>query len=372
MAQNTSAQDFGSLLRQYRRTATDPQRGGTLTQERLGELLGEALGGAGYSGAAISEWERNRSKIEKDQRKVLVALILMLRQYNGLTCRNEADQLLLVGNYRPLDDQEAQQIFPGESFQSDTNNALMHSVSDPLQAAFRIFLEKSQRQKTLVNNMPWYEALLIGMGKASEQVSAELVLKSILWCAIGWLSWRMLAPIMTWPFESTSEAWRAAVSYGAGTIIIPLLIAGMCCTNQVAFWQEQEQTNNSSLRFFTHLGASVGYQVGTMITVCSAILIYDIGGLVLSPWLPGIGSIFALLIGLASARQIPYNQWRAYHKLHWKDAGVFATFFMFGPFAATAFFLYYPWLLSPFPGLLLITIAVVVLAVSSIVQRRNH
>ena len=43
---------FGQLLRIHRRQCSDPLRGGSLTQERLGELLGETLGDDGYSGAA--------------------------------------------------------------------------------------------------------------------------------------------------------------------------------------------------------------------------------------------------------------------------------------------------------------------------------
>jgi len=56
---------FGTLLRFYREQCVDRDAArGRLTQARLGELLGEALGiAAGYTGAAVSEWERNRSQI---------------------------------------------------------------------------------------------------------------------------------------------------------------------------------------------------------------------------------------------------------------------------------------------------------------------
>jgi len=62
---------FGELLCLYRRQSRDQERGGKLTQERLGELLGRELGDMGYTGAAISEWERSKSQIHKDHRKVL-------------------------------------------------------------------------------------------------------------------------------------------------------------------------------------------------------------------------------------------------------------------------------------------------------------
>ena len=104
---------FGQLLRLHRRQCRDPLRGGPLTQERLGELLGEALGHAGYSGAAVSEWERNKSKIDEDNRAVLVGLIGTLQRYGGLDSAAEADALLHAGNYRALDAAELTHLFPG-------------------------------------------------------------------------------------------------------------------------------------------------------------------------------------------------------------------------------------------------------------------
>jgi GTPase SAR1 family protein len=88
-------------------------RGGLLTQERLGELLGEELGDRGYSGAAVSDWERDQSQIHKDDRAVLIALMNVLNQTGGLSTMEEANELLLLGNYRALDSGENQQIFRG-------------------------------------------------------------------------------------------------------------------------------------------------------------------------------------------------------------------------------------------------------------------
>ena len=87
-------------------------RGGLLTQERLGELMGLALGDRGYSGAAISDWERGKSKIHQDDRAVLAALILVLFECSGLRNSDDANRLLLSGNYRALDPIESGNIFP--------------------------------------------------------------------------------------------------------------------------------------------------------------------------------------------------------------------------------------------------------------------
>lgn len=102
---------FGARLRYARRQATDPLRGGLLTQDRLGELIGAELGDAGYTGAAISEWERDKSRIHASDREVLLALTAVLCRSGGLQKQQEADELLASGNYRRLDGQERERIF---------------------------------------------------------------------------------------------------------------------------------------------------------------------------------------------------------------------------------------------------------------------
>lgn len=109
---------FGQLLRRHRRQCRDPQRGGLLTQERLGELLGHTLGDAGYTGAAVSEWERDKSKIDEDNRPVLIGLIETLHRHDGLATAAEANALLHAGNYRALDAVENGRLFPGEQYES--------------------------------------------------------------------------------------------------------------------------------------------------------------------------------------------------------------------------------------------------------------
>lgn len=103
---------FGQQVRAYRKQCRDSLRGGTLTQVRLGELLGDELGNTGYSGAAVSDWERDRSKIHADDRLVLVGLVAVLHRCGGLPTLPEANQFLRAGNYRALNEQEQRRIFP--------------------------------------------------------------------------------------------------------------------------------------------------------------------------------------------------------------------------------------------------------------------
>ncbi len=102
---------FGDLLRIHRQQCRDPLRGGVLSQDRLGELLGLELGDRGYSGAAVSYWEGNKSKISEDDRLVLVSLIAVLHKNGGLHSLEEANNLLNAGNYRDLDPGEASVVF---------------------------------------------------------------------------------------------------------------------------------------------------------------------------------------------------------------------------------------------------------------------
>lgn len=104
---------FGQQLRVYRRQGHDPLRGGLLTQERLGELMGREMGDAGYSGAAVSDWERDKSKIHADDRRALVAMLTVLVRCQGLVALEDANELLAEGNYRQLNQEEIRLVFPG-------------------------------------------------------------------------------------------------------------------------------------------------------------------------------------------------------------------------------------------------------------------
>lgn len=110
---------FGKLLKKYRQRCIDPLSESPLSQERLGELIGYETGGGGYSGVSISNWERDKSKISADQRRVLLAIIAVLHKCRGLNSAEEADRLLHAGNYRALDDEELNEIF-GKSGAGET------------------------------------------------------------------------------------------------------------------------------------------------------------------------------------------------------------------------------------------------------------
>lgn len=118
--------NFGELLRRTRQQCRDPAHPlGKLTQERLGELLGEELQMKnGFSGAAVSDWERGASKIHADDRNLLLALVHLLARLGGLNNPAEANELLWAGNYRALAEDETSAIF-------DKAGNSLNSISAP-------------------------------------------------------------------------------------------------------------------------------------------------------------------------------------------------------------------------------------------------
>ena len=108
--------DFGTFLRIIRKRCIDPDiPGRSLTQEQFGELVGMELGIQGsFSGAAVSDWERGKSRIRADDRLVLISLLAVLREQGGLRTILEANELLEAGNYRALNSTEIGKVFPEE------------------------------------------------------------------------------------------------------------------------------------------------------------------------------------------------------------------------------------------------------------------
>lgn len=141
---------FGQMLRVHRRQCHDELRGGLLTQERLGEQLGYELGDTGYSGAAVSDWERDKSSIDKDDRLVLVGLVSLLHRQGGLNRLDEADALLSAGNYRPLDHAERQRAFPDWVAPAETATVERDRTPDISESDSSLIAVSPKRRKQLI------------------------------------------------------------------------------------------------------------------------------------------------------------------------------------------------------------------------------
>jgi len=103
---------FGEVLRTFRAMVHDPDRHKrSLSQARLGELMGHIMEDEGFSRAAVSHWEPGENKISAEDRKVLVSLVNALYQYGGIKTPKDAHRLLEAGNYRALNQEEAREVF---------------------------------------------------------------------------------------------------------------------------------------------------------------------------------------------------------------------------------------------------------------------
>jgi hypothetical protein len=359
---------FGELLRFYRLQSMDMELGKKLTQERLGQLLGDELGDAGYSGAAISDWERNKSQIHKDHRAVLLSLIKVLFDCGGLKTRQEANAMLLAGNYRPLDEKERNSIFgnqpeiPQAPFQLNGNWRMLKVFFDDA-----ILRSKDEIQKLISESKSnpqnhWTQTLLTLLGWPFKQWTSEQVAKTVVWITIWFLTWRLTFPLIHWPFDNPIRAFQATIAYICGAIIIPLFIGGLTRTAGDRFWQQQDLANAGVLRLYTHQGAFLGFAIGYFSIFGLALFCHYLllGSLSITIWM--FASIWPVLLGYAAARQVPFNLWRAYGALRLKDGWIFFFAIFSGPLWGCFFLNYYPMLLSDTVGPMLLLFSIGILS----------
>ena len=68
-----------------------------------------------------------------------------------------------------------------------------------------------------------------------------------------------------------------------------------------------------------------------------------------------------LIVGYLGARLVPYNLWQAYGRLNLSDGEVFFFFVVFGPLWSFLFLEFYPYLLTPVIGAIIILAAITIL-----------
>ncbi len=191
---------FGEQLRYFRRRARDPQRGGSLTQERLTHKLYD-LCSLEYSFAAISDWERGKSHISKDHRMTLVGLVTVLGKYGGILSLAEANSWLAAGNYRFLDDEERIGLHSSgidwHDFTNDVTDNVDLFLAPPL--PFQAIIGRETIQKNLKKQLVDRETIAIsaikglpGVGKTTVAMALAHDLEiqqafpdGVLWVGLG-------------------------------------------------------------------------------------------------------------------------------------------------------------------------------------------
>ncbi|MBI3173216.1 MAG: helix-turn-helix transcriptional regulator [Chloroflexi bacterium] len=357
--------EFGKRLRICRKK-------GGLTQEKLGGLIGEALGDHGFSGAAVSDWERGASKIHADNRIVLVSLLRVLYQHGSIQTLEEADELLEAGNYRALDPEEQQRIF---SYQAASHGRNGEKAPIPVMWIW-LFNVSIEDWQTLVRKAQpgpepaWPRILVAFLRQRLDRLHATHVLRALLWLWIGLAAWILLIPSWRWPFEDRGSAQLALVAYAVGTLILPACIAALVNTRDNPFWQEHGLANSWVTRLYVHQGASIGFQVGYFGAFVLGLFRYNLG-LPFSNLANLLVLAFPLLLSYASAHLVPHNLFTAYKRLRLSDGAIFFVFPLAGPGWGYFLFEYYPILLRHNLGLTLFLASATLLAAVTILRKRN-
>jgi hypothetical protein len=369
---------FGEQLRKFRHRCNDPDSPhGKLTQEKFGELMEEEIG-IGYTGAALSDWERGKYKIHADNRPLLMALIKVLHDHGGIRTIEEANRLLEAGNYRDLDPAEESRIFPTAT--SATNAVPPSSeirASKPLLASFlgNLFSIPEGELQNLIAKAEagpapaWPRVVVALIRRFSDRLSVFQSLKFVLWVWVWLLTWWLIAPSLRWPFSSRENAWLGIFAYTVGSLTVPVLIGALTNTSDHEFWRERRDVKNLILRLYTHQGASIGFHVGYFVVFMIGLLLYTFGWHSM-PWMELISAAFLVALGYASARLVPYNLFAAFKHLSIKDGWIFFGFVLVGPAWGYFFLETYDILLTRSLGIFIVLSSVTILLAMMALQYR--
>jgi hypothetical protein len=362
----------------FREMTRDPDRyKRPLSQARLGELMGHLMEAGGFSGAAVSNWERGTNKISADDRKVLVTLIRVLHQYGGLKTPEDANQLLEAGNYRALNRGEAQEVFgdlppeangeqamPNQESSKAFPSFLPEKISSSWGAELGSLLDSAEKGP----KPSWPRVLAALMRKTSERIS--LSPKAVLWIGIWWFAWWLVAPSLQWPFETRAAALQAIGMYIIGTLIIPLGIGMLIDTKHSEYWEAQGLAHSGLLRLYTYQGAGIGFNLGYFF-VMPMVLVRHYLDLGASSWPALIAATLGLILANMAARVVPHNLWLAYHRLRFGDGAIFFVVAFVGPLWGIFFLEYYPVLLTPLWGSTIILLALLLFIIITIQQSKK-
>ena len=357
--------EFSKLLRNFRESCHDPIFSARrLSQQKFGELLGNELGAQGYSGAAVSDWERGRSKIHADDRLVLAAIISVLHEAGGLKTINDANQLLEAGNYRALDEGEKQKIFkesvndagvkasaPEDQNQKSVLPLLLENFFSVSQEELRDITAKAE------DGPPpsWPRILAALLHKASDGFS--ITLTTIGWIWVWLIDWWLMAPSLRLPFANEAATIIAMQRYILGTLIVPLLIGLLVDTKNNEYWKRQPKVNPLLLRLYTYQGAGIGFNLGYFFVFPFSLARFYLH-LDSVVWVEIAAATLALILGNMGAHVVPHNLWLAYGRLKFSDGAIFFVVALVGPFWGFFFLEFYPILLTPVLGILMILLGV--------------
>ena len=371
---------FGEMLRSFRQQCNDP--GNTtrkLSQERLGELLGMELHDHGYSGAAVSDWERGVSKIHADQRQVLTSLIKVLHEWGGIKTLQEANQLLESGNYRALNNDEKQQVLLQDLLESPVHSPITHI--DEQKPVFRYpfgntLLRLSEKFQSLLDEAKegpppvWPRVVTAILRRLSDQISPLNTLRTLLWLCIWIACYIITSPVLHWPFPNQEMVSTAITLYICGSLVLPLCIGVLANTKNNPFWQQNEEASPRMIRLYTYQGAFIGFHLGYFIIFAVHLFLFFFE---ITPvmWFQFLLMGFPLLMGYISAQIIPYSLFSAYKRLWFSDGAIFFMFVFLGPLWGLFLLRFYQFVLDLIVGPFIILLAIIILVILMARRKRQ-
>lgn len=370
---------FGDLLRQHRTSCSNPDHSGrALSQEKLGALIGDVLGDQGYTGSAVSEWERGRSQIPKDHRAVLVALIKVLHDCGGLDSLTEADNLLQAGHYRALNNEEMRQISTGWSQDDGESEATARQLfptlfKELLQRPLETIRELPSQEKSVDATPLDFAKLLAGMlERLFRPWTSARVLHLAIWLAVWLLVWLSALPLLDWPPAGRSAAQSAGIRYAAGAVVLPILITLLAYHRDKHFWRSRFQSRNSVIAFML-MGALAGFHFATLTLFALRMATFYLDLVFVPRLLQAIAALWATILPYLLARLVPDRFWRAFHNLSFTegDRALFIVLCLFGPLLGLSFPTIYPLLLTPIVGLAFILCTVILISATLIWQHHS-
>lgn len=357
---------FGETLRLFRQACNDPHRlNRRLSQERLGRLIGEEMGDLGVSGAAVAYWESGESKINADDRKVLLALIKVLHACGGLKTLIEANRLLELGNYRVLHAEESRGIFEEKEVAGSSIPFLIEDLFAISENEMRTLISKAKEEGP---DPSWPRMLAAMMRKVSERISISRT--AITWIWIGVLTWWLITPSLYLSIEHRDALLPAMKKYMIGSLVIPLAIGAMVNTRDNEYWKQQSGVKPLVLRLYTYQGAGIGFNIGYFLVYPLALVGYYLN--IDTPvWVKFAAVLVSLILGNMAARVVPHNLWRAYGRLKFSDGAIFFVVALLGLLWGFFFLEFYPVLLAPATGIFVILLAITILVFTATRQSAN-
>lgn len=361
-----TASSFGKQLRVFRLQCRDPETGRGLTQQKLGELLYEEMG-IRYSGAAISDWERNKSKIAVSDRLVLASLIKILKRHGGIKSPAEANLLLEVGNYRALNESELNEVFPKGIQEVLPETETLPLKRQPLNFEFVLnnvfFNSPDEYQKILseANEGPppaWPRIVVVLINRATSRWTIFHVLKMLIWLWIWLITYWLIFPSLQWPFSTKNSAVQSMVFFASGSVILPLIIGAMVNTKDQLFWKKKKISNKPAIRLYVHQGAYIGFHVGYFAVFAIHLIAYYLQ-FGFAVWFQFLLTGLPLFMSALGAHIVPDNLWCAYRRLWLSDGWIFFAFVPLGPLWGWFFLEYHSWLTLRIPGVLTVGVAVI-------------